>query len=373
MQLKFYRSNCSPPPPFAGWDWHSDPPSGTIRQSFTSNYYSHLSQGRNQCLDVVRGPIRHMQLKFYRSNCSATTMCCGGIGTSDPPTGTMTRLPQLPHTYPRDASSVADVVRGQCSTCSSNSTVPVFRHHHHVLRWDWHFRSTLWYHKTRLSHPNYPPIPGTQPVSQTWFRANSAHQLKFYRSNCSHHHHVLRWDWHFRSTHWYHKTRPSHQTTHTYPGTQPVLQRWLKFGTCSSNSTVPIVPPPPPCAAVGLALIPPGTIRQELSHPTTHIPGTQPVSQTWFGANSAHAAQILPFHLFPPPPCGGIGISDPHLWYHKTRLSHPNYPHLSGTQPVLQRWFGGQFGTCSSLPFQLFRHHHVLWVGLALQIHPLVP
>jgi hypothetical protein len=120
------------------WDWHSDPPSGTIRQSFTSNYYSHLSQGRNQCLDMVRG---------------------------------------------------------QFGTCSSNSTVPIVPYHH-VLRWDWHFRSTHWHHdKASTTTPHL--SQGRIQCRRRGSGANRHMQLKFYRSS---------------------------------------------------------VPPPPPCAAVGLAL-----------------------------------------------------------------------------------------------------------------------
>jgi hypothetical protein len=76
-----------------------------------------------------------------------------------------------------------------------------------------------------------------------------------------------------RSTLWYHKNKASTSKLHTYPRDATSVADVVPIGTCSSNSTVPIVPPPP-CAAVGLR------------------------------------------------------TSDP-LWYHKTRLSHPNYPHLS--------------------------------------------
>jgi hypothetical protein len=122
---------------------------------------------------------------------------------------------QTTHTYPRDATSVAEVAWGPI-TCSSNSTVPIVPPPPPcVLRWDWHLRSTL-HHKTRLSHPNYPhPIPGTHPVSADVVPGPIRHmQLKFYRFTCSATTTIkLRL---LASTLWYH-TRGFHiQTTHTY-------------------------------------------------------------------------------------------------------------------------------------------------------------
>jgi hypothetical protein len=294
MQLKFYRSIVPPPPPCAAVGLAPDPPSGTIRQGFTSKLPTPHSQGRNQCCRRDSGPIRHMQLKFYRSNCSATTTMCCGIGTSDPPTGTIRQgfHIQLPTLLSRDAS-VADVVWGQ-----------------------WHMQLILPFHCSATTtmccgigtsdppsgtirqgfHIQTPPVPGTQPVSQTWFRgpfgtcsSNST------VSHCTTTTTMCCGGIGIRSTLWYHKTRLPHPNYTPIPGTQPVLQTWfnnwhmqLKFyrSNCS---------PPPPCAAVGLA-----HFRSTWYHKTraftsklpTPIPGTQPVSQTWFGANSAHAAQI---------------------------------------------------------------------------------
>jgi hypothetical protein len=202
--------------------------------------------------DVVQGPIRHAAQILPFQLFHATTMCCGGIGTSDPPSGThKTRLSHpTTHTCPQG--------RNQC--CRRGSGIEhaaqilpfqLFRHHHYVLRWDWHFRSTLWYIRQGFHIQTTHTCPGTHPVSQTWFGANSHIQLKFYRSNCS------------ATTTMccggiisdppsgtIDKASPSNYPT--YPRTQPVLQRWFggQFGTCSSNSTVPIVPPPPLCATV---------------------------------------------------------------------------------------------------------------------------
>jgi hypothetical protein len=87
----------------------------------------------------------------------------------------------------------------------------------------------------------------------------------------------------------------------------------------------------------------------------------------------------VPIGVPPPLPlyhqgCGGIGTSDPPSGNHKTRLPHPNYPHLPQGRNQCRRRFGGQLHAAQILPFQLFRHHHHVCkaVGLALQIHPLV-
>jgi hypothetical protein len=127
----------------------------------------------------------------------------------------------------------------------------LFRHHHHVV--DWHSDPHHWYHKTRLSHPNYPiPVPVDKPVMADSAIASSNSTVPLFR----HHHHVLRWDWHFRSTLWYHKTRLSHPNyPHLSQGRNQCRTRGSATCTCSSNSTVPIVPPPPPCCG-GLALDP---------------------------------------------------------------------------------------------------------------------
>jgi hypothetical protein len=203
--------------------------------------------------------------------------------------------------------------------------LPPPSHHHHRHH---HFsaggigaRSTLWYHK--WAHIKLPtPTPGTQPVSRTVLGPIRHMQLKLYRSSvplpplpppppCA----AMGWR---QITLWVPIRQGFHiQTPHLSQGRNQCCRRGSnQFGTCSSNSTVPIVPQPP--LRVGLAL------------------------------------QIHPLH-------------------HKTRLPHPNYPHLSQ---------GHQCCRCDSGPirhmqlnsFQLFRHHHcIAAVGLALQIHPLVP
>jgi hypothetical protein len=154
-------------------------------------------------------------------------------------------------------------------------------------------------------------------VSQTWFRGQFGMQLKFYRSNCStSHHHVLRWDWHFRSTLWYHKTRLSHPNyPHLSQGRNQCRRRGSNIGTCSSNSTVPIVPPPPLCAAVGLALqIHPLVPKTRLPHPNyPHHPrdasSVADVVRGQFGTYSSNSTvPIVP----PPPPCAAVGLFQIH-------------------------------------------------------------
>jgi hypothetical protein len=155
-------------------------------------------------------------------------------------------------------------------------------------------------------------------VSQTWFRANSAHAAQILPFQLfRHHHHVLRWDWHFRSTLWYHKTRLSHPNyPHLSQGRNQCRRRGSgPFGTCSSNSNVPLFRTTMCCGGIGTSDPPSGTIRQ-FSHPNYHTyPRDATSVETWFGANSAHAAQILPFQLFNTTTmcCGGIGTSDPPL------------------------------------------------------------
>jgi hypothetical protein len=142
--------------------------------------------------------------------------------------------------------------RGQFGTCSSNSTVQLFRHHHHVLWWigpsdppseyktNFHIQTT----HTRPRDAN--------SVSQTWLGPIRHMQLKFLRFQL----------FHFTTT----------------PPTTTML-RWI--GTSD----------------------PPWYHQTRLPSklPTLYPGGTHPVSQTWFGATPAHAAEILPFHLPPPP------------------------------------------------------------------------
>jgi hypothetical protein len=240
-------------------------------------------------------------------------MCCGGI----------TRIPlwhhktrhQIPHLS--QGHGVADVVRGQFGTCSSNSTVPLFRHHHHVLRWDW--RSDPPSGTIRQGFNQTTHTYQGRNQCQTWFGANSAHAASFQLFR--HHHHVLRWDWHFRSTLWYHKTRFHIQTTTPIPGTQPVSQTWFRdpFGTCSSNSTF------------------------QLFRHHHHV-------LRWIGTSD--------------PPSGTI-----------RQGFHINYPHLSWDATSVADVVRGQFGTCSSnstVPI-VPPPPPCAAVGLALQIHPLVP
>jgi hypothetical protein len=131
----------------------------------------------------------------------------------------------------------------------------LFRHHHHVLRWDWHFRSTLCTIRQGFTSKST-LIPGTHPVSQTWFRgqfgtcsSNSTVPLLF-----RHHHHVLRWIGTSDPPSGTIRQGFTSKLPHLPQGRNQCCRRgWGQSGTCSSNSTVPI-PPPPPCAAVGLAL-----------------------------------------------------------------------------------------------------------------------
>jgi hypothetical protein len=224
-----------------------------------------------------------MQLKFYRSNCSATTTIKLWYGT-DPPSGTIRQGFHIQTTHTCGTQPVSQTWFGATRQHAAQILpFQLFRHHHHVLRWDWHFRSTLWVPQT-ISHPNYPHLSQDTTSVADVVRGHSAHAAQIYRSNCHRHHQftVLR-DW-LRSTLWYHKTRLSHPKYPHLPSRDAtsVADVVQIIGTCSSNSTVPIVPPPPPCAAVGLALQiqPSGTIR--LSNLPTPTLGTQPVSQTWF-------------------------------------------------------------------------------------------
>jgi hypothetical protein len=118
-------------------------------------------------------------------------MCCGGIGTSDPPSGTIRQV-QSTHTHPRDATSVADVVRGQLahmqlkfyhSNCSGT------HYHHHVLRWIGTSDPPLWHHKTRLPHPTTHTCPGTSSVVEVvWGHLAHAAQILPFHCPCQHHH-----------------------------------------------------------------------------------------------------------------------------------------------------------------------------------------
>jgi hypothetical protein len=196
-----------------------DPPTGTIRQGFNSNY-PHLPQGRNQCCDVVRGQFG-TSAQILRSIVPPPPPCAA-VGLALQTTlwyhKTRNFHIQTTHTYPRDASSVADVVPGPPAPCSSNSTVPIVPPPPPCAAVGLgSFRSTLWYHRQQKFHIQAThTYPRTQPVLQTWFGATRHMQLKFYRSIVPHHHHVLRCGI-TRSTPLHHKTRLHIQTTHTYP------------------------------------------------------------------------------------------------------------------------------------------------------------
>jgi nucleoside diphosphate kinase len=372
MQLKF-TVPIVPPPPCAAVGL-TDPPSGTIRQDFHIQTTHTCPRDATSVAQVVHNSAHAAQI--LPSNCSATTtMCCGGIGTSDPPTGTIRQGFHIKlYTYPRDASS-----------CRRDSG----------------------------------------PMQHM--------QLKFYRSTCSlTRHHVLRWDWHFRSLQ--HKTG-SHQLSTPIPGTQPVLQRWFggQFGTWSSNSTVPIVPPPPPCAAVGLAFRSLWYHKTRLPHPNySHCPRATSVAEVVWGpirhmqlkfyrSNCSATTTILTvvgtsdppsgtirqgFHIQTTTPvpedatsvahvvpgpirhmqlkftvhcsatttmcCGGIGTSDPPSGYHQTRLPS-KLPTYQDTTSVAV-WFRGLFGTCSSNSnVPIVPPPPPFAGGIGTQIHPLVP
>jgi hypothetical protein len=208
-----------------------------------------------------------MQLKFYRSTCSTTTTtslrqittCCGGLHHLR---STLwyhkTRLHIQIHTYPRDATSVADVA-GPIGTCSFKLQFQLFRHYYHVS----HTRSTHWYPRQGFSIQT-PPLSGRNQCRRRGLgpiRHMQPQILPFqlFRS----HHYTAVVDWHLQIHSSGTIRQGFHiQTTHTYPRDASKL----------------------------------------------HAPNS----------NSAHAAQIL--------------------------------------------------------LFQLFRHHqHKAAVGLALQIHPLVP
>jgi hypothetical protein len=158
----------------AGGIGTSIPPTGTIRQASFSHQTTTPIQGRIQCCRRDSVPMQHMQLK-PRSNCSATTM--------RPTPYHKTRLPHpnsLNNTCPRDATSVAHVVIPN----SSNSTVQLFRHHHHVLWWDCSTGSTHWYHKTSF-HIKLYTYPGTHQCCRR-FGANAAHaaQILLHLETC---------------------------------------------------------------------------------------------------------------------------------------------------------------------------------------------
>jgi hypothetical protein len=194
--------------------------------------------------------------------------------------------------------------------------------HHHVLRWigtsdpisgtirqGFHIQTTT-------------PVPGTQPVSHTWFKylCHHAAQILLSTQLFRHHHHVLRWDWHFRSPLWYHQDSASiHTSTHTILVSKPVSQTW--FGairqTCSSNSNVPIVPPPPPFAVrIGTSDPPSGTMTSHNQY--THTCSSQGRTlQTWVRGHNIHSNSTVPIVA---PPCAAVGLAlaDPTLWYYET-------------------------------------------------------
>jgi hypothetical protein len=246
-------------------------------------------------------------------------MCCG-IGTSDPPSGTIRQNfhIQLPTPIP-GTQPVLQTWSGPIGTCSSNSTVPIVP-------------------TTTMCCGGI----GTDPPSGT-----------------------IRQDFHI-------------QTTHTCPrdATSVADVVWGQFGTCSSNSTVPIVPPPPPCAAVGLALqIHPLHHKTRLTSKSTLIQGRIQCRRRGSGANSAHAAQILPFHTVPPPPpCATVvGTSDPPSGTIRQGFTS-KLPHLPQGRNQCRRRGWGQSGTCSSnSTVPIPPPPPCAAVGLALQIHPLVP
>jgi hypothetical protein len=156
-----------------------------------------------------------------------------------------------------------------------------------------------------------------------------------------------------------------------------VLQTWFwgPFGTCSSNSTVPIVPPPPPCAAVRLALDPPsGTMRQlflhsnypHLSRDTTSVAD---VVRGQFGTCSSNSTHLFRHHHHvlwrdwpPDPPSGtirqGFHIQTTHTYGDATSVADVVRDQSAHAAQIL--------------PFHLFRHHHVLQWDWH-QIHPLAP
>jgi hypothetical protein len=219
-------------------------------------------------------------------------------------------------------------------------------------------------HKTRLSHPNYPLSQGRQPVSQTWFRV--AHAAQILPFQFRHHHHHHRCGWHFRSTLWYHKTRLPHPNYPHLSQGRPVSPV-SGPNSCSSNYRSNCSATTTMCCG-GITRSHSGTIRQ-----TSNTP---PIPGTWCCRRGSGPIRHMQLKFYrsivpPPPPCAAVGLAlQIHPWYHKTRL-HIKLPTPIRTQPVSDV-VGGQFGTCrNSVP--IVPPPPCAAVGLALQIHPLVP
>jgi hypothetical protein len=188
MQLKFYHRSTiwlltTTTTMCCGGIGTSDPPLGTIRQGF--HIQATPVPGMQTSVADGSGPLRHMQLKFYRSTSSAaTTMCCGGIGTSDPPSGTIRQgfHTKLPTPSVGTQTSVADVVshhavRGSYrSNCSATTTMCCggigTSDPPSTIRQDFHIQP--------------PTLSPRDAVLQTWFGANPAHAAQPPTgSNCS--------------------------------------------------------------------------------------------------------------------------------------------------------------------------------------------
>jgi hypothetical protein len=148
---------------------------------------------------------------------------------------------QTTHTY-RDATSVAESGSKPIHMQLKFYRSTVF-HHHHVLRWDWR-QIHLWYHKTKFFTKLPTPSQGRNQCCRRGSGPIRHMQLKFYRSNFPPPPPCAAVGLAFRSTLWYHKTRLSHQTTpirdtNQCCGLGPIHMQ-LKF--YRSN-----VPQPPPC------------------------------------------------------------------------------------------------------------------------------
>jgi hypothetical protein len=355
------------------WIGTSDPPSGTIRQGFhiqTTHTYPEATS-----VAVVRGHSAHaaqiLPFQLFRHHHHS------GI-TSDPFSGTIRQglsTSKLPH-LSRDNHSVADVVPGPIHMQLS-PTVPLFRHHHHVLRWDWHFRSTLWYHRQGFHIQTTTPIRRNQ-CRRRGSGATSAHAAQILTFQLfRHHHHVLRWIGTSRSTHWYHKTRLSFKLPTPVPRDATSVADVVQIiGT--SAQILPIVPPPPPCAAVGLALQ--TTLwyhKTRNSHPNyPHLPqgriqcrrrgsgATRAMQLKFYRSNCSATTTMC---------CGGIGPSDPPSGTIDNKNFHIQLPtSIPGTQPVLQRWFGATRHMQLKFYRSTVPHHHYV-LRWDYQIHPSAP
>jgi hypothetical protein len=131
--------------------------------------------------------------------------------------------------------------RGQFSTCSSNSTVPIVPPPPYVLRWISTSDPPSGTIRQGFTSKLPTPIPGTQPRVVRGQFAHAAAQILTVpivppTTLCA-------VGLHFRSTHWYHKTRLQHPNyPPLHPGRNQCRRRGFggQFGTCSSNSTVPL-------------------------------------------------------------------------------------------------------------------------------------